>query len=946
MFMLNKTSAIVICSVVLFLPLLSSAEIGCNSSGYTVVFVNGILNSLADAKNSKNHLERELPLQVNGENIKVITGYNPSHLYGLGDIVQAAAQAMNSSVSDHDLATILMQIQPNVTTQKILLVGHSQGTFYTNELYRYLTSHGVPKDAIAVYNLATPASFVSGGGGYVTSSNDALINRVRELEVSGNREVHTNSFYTLSSGVASALRPNITIPKEDGWEGNPYGGHGLDIYHDGATDRIVGDIQSSLSHLSSRPDTSGVCFEAPSAGLAYQMTHTALAVSDSIANVVGPATSGTLATFGAFASAGYRALANGVGMLQSLSVASGNPLAQTSAAIVPLLEEQTTPAPVVQNESPAPASNESTPAQPVAELPNTLRELPELPPQPQQPLPPQQSQPTPAPIFSMVPGFGGGGGVGAPEVAASTPAIAAVAPTSVSLTIISPTDGAIVATTTFTVSGTADTGADIFVHTSGSVESDVTTIAASGGTWSLDLTLPEGDATIAASASTMQGTSATSSTRVTVDTTAPESPTLTVSECAFSLVIGSCIVPTGDVTAVWDDVPEAVAYRLAVNGTVGTAITATTIVATLSAGTTTLSVIAYDAAGNAAPAPAVEVAALTHPLILNEVGWGGLGSSSAVGGIHAESQWIELKNTTGYDIDLGHVAITRSQGDPITLSGIIPKYQAGRADHFFVVGRPIPAGYNQTNTYGKASLIANFAPLATSSAETLHLVWKGTATTSIDATPDAAACATWCAGAYYDKLGGDVSGKNGLFAPRSMERVTGAADGSLQSSWQTTDSYGTYVPGGAGGEWGTPGNENSRNLPEAGMLCNGGLILTDTSAPGPSVNATNCTYLMRFITGNTYGAKRYGAFFQGDVGSSTVLNGHALGVALASGYTTDSIPLDTLPGEHFFFAMWEDRARPGTNDTKGFTNYFTQSATSPYTPPHGNYVVVPLREGE
>jgi hypothetical protein len=358
-------------------------------------------------------------------------------------------------------------------------------------------------------------------------------------------------------------------------------------------------------------------------------------------------------------------------------------------------------------------------------------------------------------------------------------------------------------------------------------------------------------------------------------------------------------------------------------------------------------VVAYDASGNAATSAVVEVAALTQPLILNEIGWGGLGSSSATGGIHNESQWIELKNLSAYDIDLSNFMITRSNGDSIALSGTIPKYRAGSTDHFFVVGRSIPAGYNQTNTYGKSSTIANFAPLATSSAEMLQLVWNGgSATTTIDTTPAADTCTTWCVGSYYEKIGSDVSGKNGLFAPRSMERITGTVDGLQKSSWQITDSYGTYVPGGAGSEWGTPGNENSRNLPEAGAFCDGNLVLTDVAAPGPTVRASNCVYLMRFITGNTYGAKRYGAFFRGDVGSSTSVTGHSLSVSLASGYTTDSTPTDAVAGEHFFFAIWEDRARPGMNDTKGFTNYFTQSATAPYTPPHGNYVVVPFVAGE
>ena len=67
-------------------------------------------------------------------------------------------------VADYDLKTILMQIHPEVTTtRKILLVGHSQGTFYTNAIYRYFLEHGMPEGSVAVYNLATPAAYVEGG---------------------------------------------------------------------------------------------------------------------------------------------------------------------------------------------------------------------------------------------------------------------------------------------------------------------------------------------------------------------------------------------------------------------------------------------------------------------------------------------------------------------------------------------------------------------------------------------------------------------------------------------------------------------------------------------------------------------------------------------------------------------------------------------------------------
>ena len=72
---------------------------------------------------------------------------------------------------DYDLTNILRQLHGDLKAQKILLVGHSQGTFYTNAAYDYLVKNGVDKKSIAVYNIGTPADKVAGNGEYLTSSN-------------------------------------------------------------------------------------------------------------------------------------------------------------------------------------------------------------------------------------------------------------------------------------------------------------------------------------------------------------------------------------------------------------------------------------------------------------------------------------------------------------------------------------------------------------------------------------------------------------------------------------------------------------------------------------------------------------------------------------------------------------------------------------------------------
>src|SRR3990167_7444328 len=190
--------------LVLFSPV-GVYALQCTQDGYTIIYVNGVFGTEDVANKDKRSLEQRLHENSSKEDVAFVNGYNPSHVAGITDIIQSLAQAFNASISNYDLDTILMQIHPQVTTRKILLVGHSQGAFYTNEMYGYLTQHGVSKESIAVYNLATPASYVAGGGQYITSTNDKVINDIRDKEIRGNRDVYLNSYYTVGDVVASLL---------------------------------------------------------------------------------------------------------------------------------------------------------------------------------------------------------------------------------------------------------------------------------------------------------------------------------------------------------------------------------------------------------------------------------------------------------------------------------------------------------------------------------------------------------------------------------------------------------------------------------------------------------------------------------------------------------------------------------------------------------------------
>jgi hypothetical protein len=237
----------------------------CSEQGYTVVFVNGVLNTLEKADTSRRELKIKLGEEFNGEPVYVRLGYNSSHLAGAGDLLQAAVQGFGTSVTNYDRDTILMQIYPELTTRKVLLVGHSQGTFYTNNLYDYLVNNGEPKASIGVYNVATPANYVAGGGLYLTSEFDLMIKAYAD----GAAKV----------GGVPPLRPNITL-----YGGDALGHSFVETYLAEASDRIVSDVSGGLARLTAEDASDSLgCFTPPEQGLGYNTQSVLFAVADPVA---------------------------------------------------------------------------------------------------------------------------------------------------------------------------------------------------------------------------------------------------------------------------------------------------------------------------------------------------------------------------------------------------------------------------------------------------------------------------------------------------------------------------------------------------------------------------------------------------------------------------------------------------------------------------------------
>lgn len=258
-----KKIAISLFSLFLFFPFYSNAA--CLATGVTVVYVNGILTTNDQAIADAASLRAAYRAKTQDFNTAFINGYNPSHLAGAGDLLETLVQGFGTSITDFDRDTILLQIYPEVTTRRLLLVGHSQGNFYTNGMYDYLLSHGEPKESVGVYSVATPASYVAGGGSYLTSSFDVIIGAYRD--------------WAKKVGALAPLAPDIELPLTA--DSN---GHGFSsVYLAQAGERVVSDIQNNILKLkASMASDTGDCFTPPAQGIGYKTQQAVFAVADPI----------------------------------------------------------------------------------------------------------------------------------------------------------------------------------------------------------------------------------------------------------------------------------------------------------------------------------------------------------------------------------------------------------------------------------------------------------------------------------------------------------------------------------------------------------------------------------------------------------------------------------------------------------------------------------------
>ncbi len=236
----------------------------CSPKGYTVLIINGMYTDESKAIENRDKLFRFLQGNHKGEKVTVEYLHNPSHISGLGDIYDVVYQKLfeTEAVGDYDLIEMAKDANRKVRTQKILLVGHSQGNFYANSFYQRNTGggFGIPAQSMGVYSVATPASFVAGGGQYMTSMGDEVINKIR------------------TGGLLKVLSANIVIPKEETNNGHSFSG----AYLKYQSAKIIHDIKATLDKLQSynTTDKTRPCIPPPDEGAMHEIQAATLVFLD------------------------------------------------------------------------------------------------------------------------------------------------------------------------------------------------------------------------------------------------------------------------------------------------------------------------------------------------------------------------------------------------------------------------------------------------------------------------------------------------------------------------------------------------------------------------------------------------------------------------------------------------------------------------------------------
>lgn len=256
---------------------MSYAEKVCDKDKYSIIFINGMLNSRDDYRNSLKQLEKALRIGGvkvgDGGNVIVRGAFNPSHLAGLGDSLKVLIQKTYDQKGgemnlDYDAKEMLTSLSKEVKEGRILFVPHSQGNFYANILSNWIVTNpkGLQPESMTMYNVASPAQYSFHNAKYILSKNDKII--------SG-----------LVGSVGSIAPPNVSFKYD---ESDPNGHNFVNIYLKHGGDKIVKEIKEQLSILkaSNNKTANNPCIPKPENSFLDKLEKIAFTIADPVATTL------------------------------------------------------------------------------------------------------------------------------------------------------------------------------------------------------------------------------------------------------------------------------------------------------------------------------------------------------------------------------------------------------------------------------------------------------------------------------------------------------------------------------------------------------------------------------------------------------------------------------------------------------------------------------------
>ncbi len=246
----------------------------CFKNGYSVIYINGVLNSESDAAHGARELKKIVPDTFQGEIVKTYYAFNPSHIAGIGDsltsvIQKTFDQAQHAMGLDYDAEEMISAMHDEVKEGRILFVPHSQGNFYANTIYDWLATRegGIGTSSMTMYNVASPAQMSAPNARYILSKNDKVI-------------------AGLVGSVGAIAPPNVDFP-EIGSSKDALGHNFVDTYLHYGSAQMMKDIKAELATLEvdTGKDASLPCVPAPDTGVAHALAAAYFAIADPIAGV-------------------------------------------------------------------------------------------------------------------------------------------------------------------------------------------------------------------------------------------------------------------------------------------------------------------------------------------------------------------------------------------------------------------------------------------------------------------------------------------------------------------------------------------------------------------------------------------------------------------------------------------------------------------------------------